>query len=78
MAKEKKTQRQIEKEERLHILREECQKLCDKGRISMGDFMKNWNAKNKDKITEMVKLDHTILIRFGNYSVHCFTDNLYL
>ena len=44
----------------------------------MGDFMKNWNLKNKEKITEMVKLDHTILIRFGNATIHVFTDKLYL
>lgn len=78
MAKQKKTTSQIEKDKKFEELREKLQKECNKKRISMYEFQKNWNAKNKEKITEMVKLDHTILIRFGNTTLHCFTENLYL
>ena len=44
----------------------------------MFDFQKNWNTKNKNKITEMVKLGDVILIRFGSITIHVNTDKLYL
>lgn len=78
MAKEKKTQNQIDKEKKYEEIRVKMQALAEKKKISMGDFQKNWNLKNKDKITEMVKLDHTILVRLGNVTLHIFTDKLYL
>lgn len=78
MAKEKKTQSQIDKEKKYEEIRIKMQALAEKKKISMGDFQKNWNLKNKDKITEMVKLDHTILVRLGNVTLHIFTDKLYL
>lgn len=78
MAKEKKTQNQIDKEKKYEEIRIKMQALAEKKKISMGDFQKNWNLKNKDKITEMVKLDHTVLVRLGNVTLHIFTDKLYL
>ncbi len=78
MAKEKKTQNQIDKEKKYEEIRIKMQALAEKKKISMGEFQKNWNLKNKDKITEMVKLDHTILVRLGNVTLHIFTDKLYL
>ena len=78
MARQKKTQSQIDKEKKYEDLQARLQELANKKKISMGDFMKNWNLKNKEKITEMVKLDHTVLIRFGNATIHVFTDKLYL
>lgn len=78
MAKEKKTQSQIDKEKKYEEIRIKMQALAEKKKISMGEFQKNWNLKNKDKITEMVKLDHTILVRLGNVTLHIFTDKLYL
>lgn len=77
--KEIKTQAQLDKESKNKDLKERLQKFCDKsGKISMSEFMKNWNLKNKEKITEMVKLNDTILVRFGNNTLHIFTNNLYL
>lgn len=77
--KEIKTQNQIDKEAKNKDLQTRLQKLCDgKEKICMSDFMKNWNLKNKEKITEMVKLQDTILVRFGNNTIHLFTNNLYL
>lgn len=74
----KKTTSELEKEKRVEDLRQRVQAQADKKKICMGDFQKNWNAKNKEKITEMVKLGNTVLIRFGNCTVHCFTENLYM
>lgn len=59
-------------------IRKQIQHLADKKRMSMADLMKLWNSKNKDKITEMVKLGDTILIRFNNITIHIFTKNLFL
>lgn len=78
MAKQKKTQSQIDKEKKYKEIQDKLQALAEKKKISMGDFMKNWNLKNKDKITEMVKLDHTVLVRMGIVTLHIFTDKLYL
>ena len=72
-----KTKSQIDKEQKYIELQERVQKACTK-KISMGEFQKNWNNKNKEKITEMVKLNNTILVRFGSHTVHVFTDKLYL
>lgn len=66
-----------EKEQKFDKLKEQIQKQCTK-RMSMNEFQKEWNSKNKDKITEMVKLGDVILIRFGNITIHCITENLYL
>lgn len=74
----RKTKDQIEKQKENEALKQELQKQCDKKRMSMFDFQKNWNAKNKNKITEMVKLGDVILIRFGSITIHVNTDNLYL
>lgn len=74
----RKTKDQIEKQKENEILKQELQKQCDKKRMSMFDFQKNWNSKNKNKITEMVKLGDVILIRFGSITIHVNTDNLYL
>lgn len=74
----RKTKDQIEKQEENEALKQELQKQCDKKRMSMFDFQKNWNAKNKNKITEMVKLGDVILIRFGSITIHVNTDKLYL
>ena len=74
----RKTKDQIQKQKENEILKQELQKQCDKKRMSMFDFQKNWNAKNKNKITEMVKLGDVILIRFGSITIHVNTDNLYL
>ena len=67
----------IEKKQKFDKLKEQIQKQCNK-RMSMKEFQKEWNSKNKDKITEMVKLGDVILIRFGNTTIHCITENLYL
>ena len=74
----RKTKDQIEKQKENEALKQELQKQCDKKRMSMFDFQKNWNAKNKNKITEMVKLGDVILIRFGSITIHVNTDKLYL
>lgn len=66
-----------EKEQKFDKLKEQIQKQCNK-RMSMNEFQKEWNSKNKDKITEMVKLGDVILIRFGNTTIHCITEYLYL
>lgn len=76
MAK-RKTQSEIDKEKRHEDLQNMVQQSI-KRKMSMADFQKNWNTKNKQKITEMVKLGDVILIRFGNTTVHCTTDKLYL
>lgn len=79
MAKgKKKTTSEIEKDKRLEELQKRVQAQADKKPIFMGDFMKNWNAKNKEKITELVKLGDVILVRFGNCTIHCRTENLYM
>lgn len=46
--------------------------------MSMNEFQKLWNQKHKEKITEMVKLNDVILVRFGNKTVRFNTENLYL
>lgn len=74
----RKTKDQIQKQKENEALKQELQKQCDKKRMSMFDFQKNWNAKNKNKITEMVKLGDVILIRFGSITIHVNTDKLYL
>lgn len=74
----RKTKDQIEKQKENEALKQELQKQCTKKRMSMFDFQKNWNAKNKNKITEMVKLGDVILIRFGSITIHVNTDKLYL
>ena len=74
----RKTKDQIEKQKENEALKQELQKQCDKKRMSMFDFQKNWNTKNKNKITEMVKLGDVILIRFGSITIHVNTDKLYL
>ena len=74
----RKTKDQIEKQKENEALKQELQKQCDKKRMSMFNFQKNWNAKNKNKITEMVKLGDVILIRFGSITIHVNTDKLYL
>ena len=73
----KKTKTQIDKEQKYLDIKQRIYKCCTK-KTNMGEFMKNWNLKNKEKISEMVKLNNTILIRFGNHTLHIFTDNLYL
>ena len=57
---------------------ERLEKFLDNHSWCMSDFQKAWNTKNQEKITEMVKIQTTILVRFGNHTVRLFTDKLYL
>ena len=78
--KEKRTQEQIDKQKHFEQVQQELQKMCDSHKYQyMSEIMKAWNAKNKDKIQEMVKLGTTLRFHFtGGNGVSCQTDTICL
>ena len=70
MAKTRKTEQQEEKEKQLIELQAKLQELSNKKEKQlMSSFKEEWNKKNKEKITEMVKIQDRCIIRFNNSSV---------
>lgn len=67
-----------DKAAKFESIRLQIQHMVDKERMSMSELMRRWNMKNKDKITETVKLGDTVLVRFNNTTIHIFTKNLFL
>ena len=67
MAKARKTEQQEEKEKQLIELQAKLQELSNKKEKQlMSSFNEEWN---KEKITEMVKIQDRCIIRFNNSSV---------
>ena len=82
MAKRKNNYEPIlnEKEIWYNEIKQNLQQAVDllEHRQCMGDFMKEWNSKNKEKIQEMVKLGEVILFRFNKATIHLETEKLTL
>lgn len=78
--KDKKTADQIEKEKRFAEIKVKLQAMVDTKKYEyMSEVSKAWNAKNKEKINECVKLGNTINFKFsGGITVSVLSDYLCL
>lgn len=78
--KDRKTADQIEKEKRFAEIKVKLQAMVDTKKYEyMSEVSKAWNAKNKEKINESVKLGNTINFKFsGGTTVSVLSDYLCL